>query len=82
MVYPENVNWPVEHTTYTAAAVILLADALSDSTPGADIMRGNTLVDHFDELALECRCGSTDPVVDPVVDRVVDPVVESVSGVS
>ncbi len=66
LVFPENVNWPVEHTTYTAAAVILLADALSDSTPGADIMRGNTLVGHFDELALECGCVS----------------VESVSGVS
>ena len=30
-VYPENVNWPVEHTTYTAAAVILAADALARS---------------------------------------------------
>ena len=27
-VFPENVNWPGEHTTYTAAAVILAVDAL------------------------------------------------------
>jgi len=58
LVFPENVNWPSERTTYTAAAVILAADALSDSTPGADIMRGTTLVPHFDELALECGCAS------------------------
>ena len=35
-VYPDDVIWPAEHTTYTAAAVILAADALSrDGTPGA-----------------------------------------------
>jgi hypothetical protein len=61
-VFPENVNWPGEHTTYTAAAVILAADALSDSTPGADIMRGSTLAAHFEELALECGCVSADRV--------------------
>jgi hypothetical protein len=61
-VFPENVNWPGEHTTYTAAAVILAADALSDSTPGADIMRGSSLAAHFDELALECGCVSADGV--------------------
>ena len=43
-VFPEGVNWPGEHSTYTAAAVILAADALADATPGADIMRGRTLV--------------------------------------
>ena len=31
-VYPDDVNWPVEHTTYTAAAVILAADALGHGT--------------------------------------------------
>jgi len=55
-VYPENVNWPVEHTTYTAAAVILAADALSDTTPAADVMRGDRLAHHFPELALQCGC--------------------------
>ena len=45
VVYPEGLNWPVEHTTYTAAAVILAADSLSDATPGADIFRGASLPD-------------------------------------
>lgn len=55
-VYPDNVNWPVEHTTYTAAAVILAADALSDTTRAADVMRGDRLARHFPELGLECGC--------------------------
>lgn len=42
-VFPEGTFWPVEHTTYTAAAVLLAVDALSDATPGAGIMRGDTL---------------------------------------
>lgn len=57
---PVDVHWPVEHTTYTAAAVILAADALGEtfghSTPGSGIMRGTSLVPHFDEIALECDC--------------------------
>ena len=59
-VYPEGVNWPGDHSTYTAAAVVLAADALADATPGADIMRGRTLVPHFAPLALECGCASAD----------------------
>jgi hypothetical protein len=52
----QGVNWPVEQTTYTAAAVILAVDALSDGTPGADIMRGRTLGPHTAEMGLECGC--------------------------
>jgi hypothetical protein len=55
-----NVYWPVEHTTYTAAAVLLAVDALGErhgaSTPGSGIMRGETLAAHFPEIALECGC--------------------------
>jgi hypothetical protein len=65
-VFPENANWPAERTTYTAAAMILAADALSDSTPGADIMRGSTLAPPFEELVLECGCASADPAADRV----------------
>ncbi len=61
-VFPDQVNWPQELTTYTAAAVILAADALGGGTPGADIMRGATLVADFRELALECGCPSADRV--------------------
>ena len=68
-VFPENVNWPVEHTTYTAAAVILAVDALSDTTPGSDIMRGHTLAAPFGELALECGCPAADRSADGVAGR-------------
>jgi len=57
---PRNVHWPVEHTTYTAAAVILAVDALGETyghaTPGSGIMRGTSLAAHFDEIGLECGC--------------------------
>jgi hypothetical protein len=59
-VYPDGVNWPGDHSTYTAAAVILAADALCDVTPGADIMRGRSFVPSFVGLALECGCPSAD----------------------
>lgn len=61
-VFPDEVVWPQELTTYTAAAVILAVDALAGGTPGADIMRGATLVPDFRELALECGCASADRV--------------------
>jgi hypothetical protein len=57
-----DVYWPVEHTTYTAAAVILAVDALGEtyghSTPGSGIMRGTSLGPHFGEIGLECGCES------------------------
>ena len=62
LVYPEGVNWPVEHTTYTAAAVLLAADALSDATQGADIMRGTTLPVILDEPPENCGCLSRERV--------------------
>lgn len=61
-VFPDDVNWPAEHTTYTAAAVVLAVDALSHASPGSDIMRGTSLAQDFDELALECGCASADRV--------------------
>ena len=59
-VYPDDVNWPVEHTTYTAAAVILAVDALSVTTPGSDIFRASTLPSGFPEIGLECGCATAD----------------------
>jgi len=55
-VFPDDVNWPVEQTTYTAAAVILAADELSRTSPGSGIMRGEMLAQQFREIALECGC--------------------------
>jgi len=61
-----DVHWPVEHTTYTAAAVILAVDALGEvaghSTAGSGIMRGTSLGPHFAEIGLECGCPSPDGV--------------------
>ncbi|MBM9460619.1 prenyltransferase [Nocardioides sp. zg-536] len=63
---PRNVHWPVEHTTYTAAAVLLAVDALGETyghgTPGSGIMRGASLAPHFAEIALECDCPSGERV--------------------
>lgn len=54
-----DVFWPVEQTTYTAAAVILATDALGTtfgtSTAGAGIMRGDSLP-AVPDLAVECDC--------------------------
>ena len=57
--FVEQVNWPHEHTTWTAAAVILAVDALSRTTPGSGIFRAETLptgVDLIPEPA--CGCAS------------------------
>jgi hypothetical protein len=59
-VFPDDVNWPAEHTTFTAAAVLLAHDALTDTTPGADLARGARLVADPEPLALECGCASLD----------------------
>ena len=58
-VFPDDVNWPEEQTTYTAAAVVLAADELSRTTSGSAIMRGDSLP-VLDEIALECSCVSAD----------------------
>ncbi|GAB7003901.1 prenyltransferase [Nocardioides sp. AN3] len=64
--YPNDnpdVFWPAEHTTFTAAAMILAVDALGErygaATPGSGIMRGTSLAPDFPELALECGCVSS-----------------------
>lgn len=38
-VVDDGVRWPVERSTWTAAVVVLAADALSDTTGGASIFR-------------------------------------------
>jgi hypothetical protein len=57
-VYADEALWPVEQTTYTSAAVVLAADALSDATGGAGVFRGETLPP-VGELALECGCSAS-----------------------
>lgn len=59
-VTPDGVHWPHEHTTYTAAAVILAWDVLTSTTFGSGIMTGHGIGVEFDEIALECDCPSRD----------------------
>jgi hypothetical protein len=59
-VYPDQVNWPAEHTTFTTAAALLAHDALAEVTGGAGIVRGTGLVPDPEPLALECGCESAD----------------------
>lgn len=63
-VFADDARWPEECSTWTAAAVILAADALSHTTPGADIFRGSTLPSEFTELGLECGCPPADGSAD------------------
>ena len=60
LVYPEEVLWPAEHTTYTTASVILADDALAGRTPGADLVRGTGLVADPEPMGLACGCTSAD----------------------
>ncbi len=55
-VFTDDVFWPHEQTTYTSAAVILAADALSRTTPGSGIFRGDTLGDEPAAIAVDCGC--------------------------
>jgi hypothetical protein len=43
LVFADGKRWPVERTTWTGAAVVLAADALSRSTPGNGIFRAADL---------------------------------------
>lgn len=57
--FAERVNWPDEHSTWTSAAVVLAADALSGTTPGATIFRaagGRTVP--FDPAVCGCAVPS------------------------
>jgi hypothetical protein len=58
--FANQVNWPAEHSTWTAAAVVLAADALSRTTPGSAIFaaEGLPLGVRLGESA--CGCASSD----------------------
>ncbi len=69
-VYPDDARWPVECSTWTAAAVVLAVDALSGTTPGSHIFRGTSLPLSFTEIGLECGCAPTDAAPERSVHRV------------
>ena len=59
--FAERVNWPDEHTTWTAAAVVLAVDALSRTSPGNGIFRADRLPAGVD-LIPDPVCGCTSTV--------------------
>jgi hypothetical protein len=55
LVYADGKRWPVERTTWTGAAVILAADALSRTTAAGGIFGGNELSRGL-EGDYDCEC--------------------------
>jgi hypothetical protein len=56
--FAHRVFWPDEHSTWTAAAVILAADALSRTTPANGIFRGDGLPAVTEIPGPDCGCRS------------------------
>jgi hypothetical protein len=54
IVYPDEETFPYsERTTYTAGAIVLASDALSNCTPGAGLFRGEVLPGTLDLTELD-----------------------------
>ncbi|WP_317495838.1 prenyltransferase [Haloechinothrix sp. LS1_15] len=58
LVYADDKRWPEERTTWTAASVVLAADALSRTTPGNGIFRAETLPTGLAIDGARCGCRS------------------------
>lgn len=62
-VYADDTRWPVERSSWTAAALILAVDALGNTTGGAGLFRGEGLPVVADAVGEHCGCrGSADRV--------------------
>jgi hypothetical protein len=59
LVYSDGKRWPVERTTWTGAAVVLAADALSRCTAGSGIFRAEGLPLGLPVDDNECGCRET-----------------------
>lgn len=60
LVFADGKRWPEERTTWTGAAMILAADALSNTTAGAGIFRGDELPVGL-QTDFDCECVVTGP---------------------
>jgi hypothetical protein len=60
LVFADGKRWPEERTTWTGAAVILAADALSDATRGGGIFRGQGLPMGL-QTDFDCECLLSEP---------------------
>lgn len=58
LVYADGKRWPEERTTWTGAAVVLAADALTRCTPGNGIFRAEGLPRGLVEEIGDCGCRS------------------------
>jgi hypothetical protein len=62
IAYPELTTFPAhEITSYTAAAIVLAADALSSATPAAGLFRSEGLIDTLDLAGPRCDDRSSGP---------------------
>ena len=59
LVFADGKRWPEERTTWTGAAMILAADALSSTTPASGIFRGADLPRGL-EGEFDCACATSD----------------------
>jgi hypothetical protein len=50
LVYADDARWPVERTTWTAAAVVLAADAIAGTGPAAALFADPAALDHRVQL--------------------------------
>lgn len=54
MVFPQQVNFPDgERSAYTAAAIVLAADALSGATPGSRLLWAHDAVPEVDQVSID-----------------------------
>lgn len=65
-VYADDARWPVEQSSWTAAAAILAVDALSDTTGGAGLFRGVGLPLVKAAVGDDCGCRGSGPSADRV----------------
>ena len=59
LVFADGKRWPEERTTWTGAAMILAADALSSTTPAAGIFRSD--LPRGLEGEFDCACATSGP---------------------
>jgi GH15 family glucan-1,4-alpha-glucosidase len=57
LVFADGKRWPVERSTWTAATVVLVADALSGATGGSGLFRGEGLASGV--VTGRCTCPAT-----------------------
>jgi MMP endo-(1,4)-3-O-methyl-alpha-D-mannosidase len=60
LVFADGKRWPEERTTWTGAAMILAADALSNTTAGAGIFRADALPTGL-QTDFDCECVTAGP---------------------